>query len=360
MLQELYYNNSLQNWLISGGIIILALIINWLITIINNRYLKALAKRTKNQVDNILVNSLENPLKTGIVLFAIWTALSRLEMSQSFDKTLYGIYEILTVLNITWFIAHLVKGLLHEHFVRKSERNPDHTKRLNFDSHLISIIQKVVLFIIWTIGIITALDNVGLDLKAILGTIGIGGIAVALAAQDTVKNIFGGFTILIDSTFRIGDRVRIGDFEGYVEDIGIRSTKIRNYDKRLITMPNYKIVDDTVINISAAPQLRVITSLGIVYNATPAEMQNALKILENIARENKAISNDGISATFEKFGDFALKIRFCYFVKEATDSFGTLSTINLEILKRFNEAGIEFAFPTQTLHVEQTRLNLPE
>src|SRR5574344_1979778 len=96
MLDQIYYNNTLQNWLISGGIILFALIINWMITIFNKRYLRAIAKRTKNQLDNIIVNSLETPLKVGIVLIAIWTAFSRLEMSKSFDDTLFKIYEILT------------------------------------------------------------------------------------------------------------------------------------------------------------------------------------------------------------------------------------------------------------------------
>ena len=359
MLQELYYNNTLQNWLISGGIIIIALVVNWLIKLLNRRYLKALAKRTKNHIDNILVNSLETPLKVGVVLVAIWTALSRLEMSQSFDQTLYRIYEILTVLNVTWFIAHLVKGLLHEHFVRRSEQETNQNQRFTFDSHLISLIQKAALFVIWTIGIITALNNVGIDLKAILGTLGIGGIAVALAAQDTVKNVFGGFTILLDSTFRIGDRVKIGEIDGIVEDIGIRSTKIRNFDKRVITLPNYKIVDDAVMNISAAPQLRVISNLSIAYDTTPAQMQHALDILKNIALENEAVNDEGILATFDDFGDFALKIRFCYFVKDASDTLETPSLVNFEILKRFNEAGIEFAFPTQTVHVQSTSVQLP-
>lgn len=114
MLDQIYYNNTLQNWLISGGIIAFALIINWIITLLNRRYLKALAKRTKNQVDNILVNTLETPLKVGIVLIAIWTALNRLELSKSFDEALYKTYEILTVLNITWFVAHLASRLIRE------------------------------------------------------------------------------------------------------------------------------------------------------------------------------------------------------------------------------------------------------
>lgn len=225
MFDKIYYNNSLQDWMISVGIILLALLINWLITYFNKRYLRALAKRTKTPIDNIIVNSLEMPLKVGIVLIAIWTAFSRLEMSESFDNTLFKVYKILTVLNITWFIAHLVNGLLNEYFITKADRDSYYRHRFQRDPHFISLIKKVFAFLIWLIGIVTALNSAGLDLKTILGTLGIGGIAVALAAQDTVKNVFGGFTILLDGTFRIGDRIIIGQYDGHVEDIGVRSTK---------------------------------------------------------------------------------------------------------------------------------------
>lgn len=350
MLDQIYYNNTLQNWLISGGIILIALVINWLITFINRRYLKALAKRTKNYFDNILVRTLETPLKVGIILIAIWTAFNRLEMSESFNAILSKSYQILTVLNVTWFFAHLTNGLIIEYFIRRNARvNEKFSLRPHLDTHLMSVIRKVIMFIIWTIGIVTALGNVGLDIKAILGTLGIGGIAIALAAQDTVKNVFGGFTILLDGTFRIGDRIIIGEHEGYVEDIGVRSTKIRNFDKRLITMPNYKIVEDAVINVSAAPQVRIINKLGIIYDTDPEKMQKALVILEEIAKSNDNVSNQGISTAFEEFGDFALIIRFVYFIQNPSDRYETSSAINLEILKQFNNEGIEFAYPTQTI-----------
>ncbi len=352
MLDQIYYNNTLQDWLISGGIILFALVINWLITILNRRYLRALAKRTKTSIDNIIVNSLETPLKVGIVLIAIWTAFSRLEMSKSFDDNLFKTYEILTVLNVTWFIAHLVNGLLNEYFIQKSQRDSYYRHRFHRDTHFISLIRKIFTFLIWTIGLVVALNNAGLDLKAILGTLGIGGIAIALAAQDTVKNVFGGFTILLDGTFRIGDRIIIGQHEGFVEDIGVRSTKIRNFDKRLITMPNYKIVEDAVINVSAASQIRVVNNLGLVYNTSPEKVSKALSILENIAISNESVSNQGITAAFEEFGDFALKIRFVYFILDNSDRLEISSIINLEILKQFSNEGIEFAFPTQTVYLE--------
>ncbi len=352
MLQEVYYNNTLQNWLISGGIIILALLVNWIITLLNRRYLRALAKRTINYLDNILVNTLETPLKVGIILIALWTALNRLELSKSFDESLYKAYEILTVLNITWFIAHLVSRLIREYFIRRSNQGADVSQKIHFDSHLTSLIRKVAVFAIWTIGAVTALNNVGLDLKAILGTLGIGGIAIALAAQDTVKNIFGGFTILVDGTFRIGDRIKIGEFDGFVEDIGIRSTRIRNFDKRIITIPNYKIVEGAVENISEAPVTRVVMTLGLSYSTTSGKMQQAASILKQTAEETQYVDKENITVAFSEFAATSMNLKLTYFISKEGDNVKIPSDINFKILERFNSSGIEFAVQPQSVAVK--------
>lgn len=125
-----------------------------------------------------------------------------------------------------------------------------------------------MLVVVWIIGLVMALSNVGVNISALLGTLGIGGIAFALAAQDTVKNVFGAFTLLTDKPFNIGDTIRFDNFEGTVVDIGIRSTRIMNYDKRIITFPNYKITDSSIINISSEPMRRVVLNLGLTYDTT--------------------------------------------------------------------------------------------
>lgn len=350
LFESIHYNNTLRDWLISGALIASALIINWIIHHINRRYLKALARRTKNYYDNIIVNSLETPLKVGIVLATIWFAFSRLDMSESFDQTIYKVYKILTVLNLTWFIVHLINGTLREYFNKKNFQHVNGSHKLRYDVHFVSIIQKTTTSIVWIIGLVSALNNVGLDLKAILGTLGIGGIALALAAQDTVKNIFGGFTVLLDGTFRIGDRVKVGEHEGEVEDIGIRSTKIRNLDNQIITIPNYKIVEGPVINLSVAKTSRVITHLGLRTDTSAEKMTQAVEMLNHIAASSKEIANDGISVSFNEFGSSSLNLQLIYFVNNPANKSEVVSKINLEILKSMNDKGIQFASPSQDIN----------
>ena len=115
---------------------------------------------------------------------------------------------------------------------------------------MMPVVRRTILVLIWIVGLVTALSNVGVDINALWGTLGIGGIAFALAAQDTVKNIFGAFTIFTDKPFGIGDTINVNGFEGTVVDVGMRSTRIMGYDRRITSYPNYKITDASIVNIS--------------------------------------------------------------------------------------------------------------
>ena len=150
-----------------------------------------------------------------------------------------------------------------------------------------------------------ALRNAGVDVGAMIAGLGIGGLAFALAAQDTIKNIFGGVTIFSDRPFRLGDRIVVDGFDGIVEDIGIRSTRLRTLDKQLITIPNYKIVEASILNISEEPMRKVVLKVGVTYNTTPEKMQKAISILESIPQKIQEIDQE-VLAGFSNFSDFAL------------------------------------------------------
>lgn len=213
-------------------------------------------------------------------------------------------------------------------------------------------------FIVWIIGLVMALSNIGVNIGALLGTLGIGGIAFALAAQDTVKNVFGAFTILTDKPFNIGDTIRVDNIEGTVIDVGVRSTKIMDYNKRIITFPNYKVTDASIINISSEPMRRVVLKLGLTYNTTSEKMKEALNILKAIPKriENVSSKPSDTTAVFTEYTDSALNIMYIYFIEKQGDILMVTSNVNMEILDSFNKAGIDFAFPTRTIYVEKDEL----
>lgn len=283
------------------------------------------------------------------MLLGIWIAIHRLVYPDNFVKTIDNAYRILIVLDITWVFARLIGGLL-EIYLGKESTGQTHK--------MMPIIKRTALVLVWIIGIVMALSNIGVNISALLGTLGIGGIAFALAAQDTVKNIFGAFTIFTDKPFNIGDTIRVDSFEGTVIDVGARSTKIMDYDKRIITFPNYKITDANIINISSEPRRRVVLNLGLTYDTTPEKMKEALDILKAIPErvENVSSNPSDTTAVFTNYADSALVIMYIYFIEKQGDILGVTSNMNMEILSSFNKAGLEFAFPTQTVYIQKDEI----
>jgi MscS family membrane protein len=155
-----------------------------------------------------------------------------------------------------------------------------------------------------------------------------------------------------DRPFRLGDRIVVDGFDGFVEDIGIRSTRLRTLDKQLITIPNYKIVEASILNISEEPMRKVVMKLGLTYDTTPEQMQKAIQILESMPEKIEEIDAE-VLVGFTEFANFSLNITFIFWIKKEAHIFYTPSLVNMQILKEFNENGLNFAFPTQTIYLEK-------
>lgn len=346
MLEKEIWGNTIEDWGISILIVLGAIILVKLISYISKKWLKPFVTRTQNHLDDVFYYSLESPVKFAIILLGLWIAIHRLVYPDNFVNVVDNAYKILIVLNITWIFARLGSGLLEVYWGHKA------SGQIN---KMMPIIKRTILVLVWIIGIVMALSNIGVNISALLGTLGIGGIAFALAAQDTVKNIFGAFTILTDKPFTIGDTVRIDSFEGTVVDVGVRSTRIKNYDNRIITFPNYKVTDASIINISSEPMRKVSLNLGLTYDTTPEMMQKALDILKEIPKsvDNVSSNPSDIIANFSEYADSALVITYMYFIKKQGDILKVQSDMNMAILSAFNKAGLEFAFPTRTVYIQQ-------
>ena len=349
MLEYELWGNTLESWGISILIILGAVVVVKLISLFSRKVLKPFITRTPNHLDNVIYYSLESPIKFAVMLLGIWIAIHRLVYPDNFVKAIDNAYRILIVLDITWVFARLIGGLL-EIYLGKESTGQTHK--------MMPIIKRTALVLVWIIGIVMALSNIGVNISALLGTLGIGGIAFALAAQDTVKNIFGAFTIFTDKPFNIGDTIRVDNFEGTVIDVGARSTKIMDYDKRIITFPNYKITDANIINISSEPMRRVVLNLGLTYDTTPEKMKEALDILKAIPGrvENVSSNPSDTTAVFTNYADSALVIMYIYLIERQGDILGVTSNMNMEILSSFNKAGLEFAFPTQTVYIQKDEI----
>jgi MscS family membrane protein len=206
------------------------------------------------------------------------------------------------------------------------------------------------------LAVIALLSAWGYSVASLLAGLGIGGLAVALAAQKTVENLFGAFSIGVDQPFREGDFVKIEDFVGTVEQIGLRSTKIRTLDRTLISLPNGKLADMRLESFSVRDRIRLACTLGLVYGTTPEQMRNIVAAVERTLRAHPKIWPDAVVVRFVGLGDFSLNVDImAWFLTSDWNEFqGFRQELLLHFMEVVERAGSAFAFPTRTLHVVDT------
>lgn len=344
ILTQTYYGNSLQDWLIAMLIMIGAVVLGKLIYWTFSKFVRVFTSKTKTKLDDIIIDMVEEPAVFMVIVLGIWFALKTLSLPESITTIIANSYQVIIAILVGWLLSRLFDALYKEYMLPMADKTDN-----DLDDQLLPIVSKGVKMIIWVMAIIIGLNNAGYDVAALIAGLGIGGLALAMAAKDTVSNIFGGVTIFTDKPFKINDRIKVAGYDGVVTEIGVRSTRIRTLEGRIVTMPNAKFADAPVENISWEPARKIKLDLGLTYDTTPENMQKAMDTLQAICNESQDIE-ENTTISFNGFGDFALNIMLIYYIKKESSIAGTQTLINMEILKRFNEASLEFAFPTQTLY----------
>ena len=258
-----------------------------------------------------------------------------------------------------WFIFKLVSVVDFQ--LKKWAASTDST----IDDVLAPLFGKTLRVFIVIIGSILIIQNLtGVKIGPLLASLGIGGIAVALAAKDSIANFFGTLTILFDKPFQLGERVIIDTVDGVVEDVGFRSTRIRTLTGHLVTIPNEKVVNSGVENIGKRPHIRWLTNITITYDTPPDRVEKAVTIIKDILTDHEGMHPDFPPRVyFNGFNDWSLNIMVIAWYHPANywDMQEWLQRTCLEILGRFNDEGIDFAFPSRTLYLandDKRRLSL--
>ncbi|MCK5080320.1 MAG: mechanosensitive ion channel family protein [Bacteroidales bacterium] len=339
-----FYHNTVGDWALALVIIVGTLIAAKALYWVIGRIVKKLTAKTKTKLDDIMVDMLEEPIVLIVTIIGVWFAIGRLSFPEKIMEWINNLYMVMIVLTITWLLARLIDAIIKEYVVPITKKTKG-----DFDDQIIPIIRKAIRVAIWVMGIIIALNNAGYNVGALLAGLGIGGIALAMAAKDTVANFFGGITIFTDKPFTINDRVKINGFDGTITEIGIRSTRLKTLENRIVTIPNSKFTDGMVENVSSEPHRKVVLKLGLVYETTASKIQNGMKALQTIVDENEDLEENTV-ISFNEFGDFSLGILFIYYIKKGADIMGVQTNVNMEVKKRFEEFDIEMAFPTQTVY----------
>jgi MscS family membrane protein len=232
----------------------------------------------------------------------------------------------------------------------KDRNSADADKGLN--DQLIPVLSKSLKAFVITLSVLVTSQNLGIEITGILTSLSIGGLALGLAAQDTIANLFGAVAVYIDKPFKIGERIKIENVDGTVEIIGLRSTRIRNLDGHLVTIPNKTMGNATIINVSRRSHIKTEINLGLVYETTSEQLQQAVEILQRIFKNE---NTHDVIITFNNFADSSLNIQVVHWWK-GTDYLAYLKGLqafNLAIKTQFAQANLSMAFPSRTLYLKQ-------
>ncbi len=342
-LDKTFYGNTMLQWAVSLAIIAGAYIFSKLLYWIFKNLIKKATSKTKSDLDDVFFEMIERPIILAVVLAGFWYGIKHLTMPAGFSDFINRIFYIAITFDVSWLIVRLVDSLIQNYLAPLVEKTDS-----DLDDQLLPIIRKSLKATIWIIAAVVGLNNAGYNVGTIVAGLGLGGLAFAMAAKDSVANLFGGVTVFVDKPFKINDRIIIGGFDGTVKEIGIRSTRLKTLAGRMVTIPNKKFTDSFIENITSEPSRKVSFTLGLTYNASSDNMQRALDILGGIIKENNS-TEETYYAGFTVFGAFSLDILFIYYITQGEDILGVQTDINKEILTKFNNENLEFAFPTQTI-----------
>jgi len=343
-LNTTYYGNTIQDWLISLGIILFVVLLGKVVYWLFSKIIKTVTSKTRSKLDDIIVDLIEEPIVFMLIATGIWFAFTLLTLPDAFSTAIDNSLHIILAILIGWLAVRLFEAFYESILLPWSEKTEN-----DLDDQLMPILRKGIRMVIWSMAIVIGLNNAGYNVGAILAGLGIGGLALAMAAKDTVSNIFGGFTIFADQPFRINDRVKIKGYDGTIVEIGVRSTRLRTLEGRIVTIPNSTFTDAPVENVSQEPSRKIKLDLGLTYDTTPDQIELAMGTLKEIIHKNTCTEEKVIIA-FNAFGDFAMNVMCIYYIKKGENISDVQTQINLEILRQFNANKLEFAFPTQTIY----------
>jgi len=349
--------NTIWQWLALAGVLLAGLVVGKVLSFFLDRQANRLQKRDRLQVAAMLLKCMERPATLLVVAGALYLARHFMTLAVpggEFDIARFWVQvcNTLAVLAGGWFIYRLV-DLIEFYLHRWTSK----TETL-LDDQLVPLIRKTLrLFVVIVVVLFLAQNVFEWDIGALVAGLGIGGLAMALAAKDMLANLFGSITIFADRPFQMGDRIQVRGFDGMVEEVGFRSTRIRTLTGHLVTIPNAIIANEPVENIGRRPTIRRVLNVTVTYDTAPEKVQRAVEILREMLEARKQHFPDDWPPRvyFSDFNADSLNLAVYYWFTPP-DWWQYLAfnhDFNLELLRRYNAEGIEFAFPTQTLYVKQ-------
>jgi len=330
------------------GIILLTYIVRKIVGYLFENWLHRLAQKTSWEIDDRMIPAMRGPVGWLIFVLGLFIALTVLKMSPEWDRAIVLMVKAATLTIVFW-------GVLRAMDVFAQTAMEIAESRGSGVHGFVPLIQKAARTFLIIIAVIIVAQNMGYSVSSLLAGLGIGGLAVALAAQETLGNFFGSVSLVADRPFRVGDWIQVGSkVDGDVEEIGLRSTKVRTWSKSLMSIPNKVLANEIIENWSKMPKRRVKQYIGVTYNTPADAMHELVEDIKQLLKEDEGVQQDFILVNFTDFGESSLQILVYYFTSTTAwlAHMDIRQRINIKIMKAVEARGASMAFLTRSLQFE--------
>ena len=337
----------LWQWIGLLVLVLLAAVASWLLTVVTVRALKPLVARTKTSFDDRLLSEAAGPIRLAMAVLVFHLGLLSLGLGVEAKAFLSALLSVLLIVAVTWLlvlVTDVLSSVANERLIERGRVSA---------TALVPPGRKFVKSIVVILAFVAILNNFGFNVTALVAGLGVGGIAVALAAQKTIENLFGGLVLYSDRPVRVGDFCRFGDKMGTVEEIGIRSTRIRTLDHTVIAIPNATFSNMEIDNITARERIRLLAVITVRYETSPDQIRYILVEIRRLLYSHERIVPDTPRVRFINFGAYSLDIEVLAYVNTAdwAEFLGIREDIFLRIMEIIKASGTGFAYPSQTLYM---------
>lgn len=309
-------------------------------------------KIAKSEKIGMVANAIKDPFGYLILIQGFYLGIISLELPEKVGPfEIFSVVRTIRILAISFIVLYFSFRVIDIIALYMDKKAKD--IKSSIDGQVVSLIVKSLRILVVTVGLLSILSNFGYNITSLIAGLGLGGLAIALAAQTTISNLFGSVTIFSDKPFRIGDTIQIGDTNGTVEEVGFRTTHIRRPDQALVIVPNSKFVNTEITNYSAMTKRKIEFYLKVTQDSSVYDIKAIVDGVKKIICENEIFDHSSHIVRFTDFGEWSMNI-YVYVLVKTTDAAKfkeTQEDLNIEIMRLLDDLSIEIAYPSQTIYV---------
>lgn len=329
---------------------ILAFVIGWIVYAFFEKYVKKLASKTKTKLDDLIIENVKMPIYLLILLIGLYFAITSLSFIERYKFYIDAVFTIAEIFLVAFVIARIFNVLIGWYAERREKKGREVSK------HLLFVFKKLIQGTVALFALLAILSAFHIDLSGVVVGLGIGGLAIGLALQNVLQDIFSAFTIYFDRPFEIGDFIVIGEYMGTVKKIGIKSTRVQLLQGEELVVSNRELTNREIRNFKRMEKRRVVFTIGVTYDTPLEKLKKIPEIIKDIIDPKKLPDVDQLERVhFKEFGPYSLNFEIVYYMKtrDYIKYMDTQQTINFRIKEEFEKEGIEMAFPTQTIYINK-------